>query len=190
MKSKSELVQVQNPKTGKYIRINKTTGMITGHKRTDGPYVNIPVRKRKPAGTWQKGKVYGEPKPSVPHMAPEKKMRTIKEPVKKPESFTSAQAREAVKKVSARKAGLKKAVAKIVRKASRKRVKEKVFVVLKDIVIKRGTALRLAADEVTRVEPHYEHFVGFVAAPDACGEFCIAECDMEAAPEYFVELKD
>lgn len=168
---KKDLVQVMDQKTGKYVKINRATGEIISHKATSGPYKGgIPIEKRKPSAIYRGGIPNKRRKPS--DMASKEKIRTVKEPAVKPDSFTRAQAEEAVRKVSA------------------KRSKGKVFVVLKDIIIPRGTALRLAASEVTRPEPHYEHFVGFVDASDACGEFVISECDLEAAPEYFVELKD
>lgn len=178
MKSKRKLVQVKNPKTGWYTKIDKTNALILGTKRNGEPYVGIPIAKRKPAGTWHASKggdAHGTI-PKLPERLPsKKKMRTIKEPFGKPGSFTKAQAQKAVRKVMAAK--------------KEKKLKDREFVVLKDIIIPKGTVLTRAASEVSRVEPHYEHFIGFVAAPDACGEFVIGECDMEEAPEYFVELK-
>jgi hypothetical protein len=63
------IVQVKNPKSGLYVRINKATGNITGHKRTPGPYKNVPVARK----------------------------RTIKASPKAPGSFTRGKARSAVK---------------------------------------------------------------------------------------------
>ena len=40
---KKEIVQVQNPITKKYIKINKTDGIIVSHKKSTGPYKNIPI---------------------------------------------------------------------------------------------------------------------------------------------------
>jgi hypothetical protein len=38
-----DLVQVQNPKTGLYVKIDRDKGVIVGHKKTNGPYGNIPI---------------------------------------------------------------------------------------------------------------------------------------------------
>lgn len=39
----AEVVQIKNPKTGKYTKIDKTSGKILAHKKSDGPYKNIPI---------------------------------------------------------------------------------------------------------------------------------------------------
>lgn len=45
---KHDVVQVKNPKSGHYVKIDRTAGKIVSHKQTDGPYKGIPVaRKRK-----------------------------------------------------------------------------------------------------------------------------------------------
>lgn len=36
-----DLVQVKNPKTGKYIKIDRSKGQVLAHKVTSGPYKNI-----------------------------------------------------------------------------------------------------------------------------------------------------
>lgn len=44
----SDVVQVRNPRTGHYVKIDRSKGKIVDHKRTKGPYKNVPVaRKRK-----------------------------------------------------------------------------------------------------------------------------------------------
>ena len=40
-KRKKEMVQVQNPRTGHYVKVNKTDGKIVSHKKSTGPYKNI-----------------------------------------------------------------------------------------------------------------------------------------------------
>ncbi len=37
-------VQVCNPITKKFVKINRDIGAIIAHKRTSGPYKNIPIR--------------------------------------------------------------------------------------------------------------------------------------------------
>lgn len=47
-KTKHDVVQVRNPRTGHYVKIDRTAGKIIAHKQSEGPYQNIPVaRKRK-----------------------------------------------------------------------------------------------------------------------------------------------
>lgn len=46
--SKHDIVQVKNPRTDKYVKIDRTVGKIIAHKKSDGPYKGVPVaRKRK-----------------------------------------------------------------------------------------------------------------------------------------------
>ena len=47
MGKKANVVQIKNPKTGLYTKVNRTTGTITGHKKTPGPYKNVPIARRK-----------------------------------------------------------------------------------------------------------------------------------------------
>lgn len=70
-----------------------------------------------------------------------KKTRTIKKPIGKPESFTKAQAKKAVKKVKAQKQG------------------EKKYVLLEDIVIKAGTVFYESGE--TTFHDHYEMHMAF-----------------------------
>jgi len=45
---KHDLVQVKNPRTDRYVKIDRTVGTIVSHKSTKGPYKDVPVaRKRK-----------------------------------------------------------------------------------------------------------------------------------------------
>ena len=43
MNKKKDIVQVKNPRSGKYVKINRSEGQIIDHKKTDGPYKNVPV---------------------------------------------------------------------------------------------------------------------------------------------------
>jgi len=43
-----DVVQVKNPRTDRYVKIDRGAGRIVSHKSTAGPYKNVPVaRKRK-----------------------------------------------------------------------------------------------------------------------------------------------
>jgi len=42
---KKDSIQLKNPRTNRYVKINKITGKITS-KKTDGPYKNIKIIKR------------------------------------------------------------------------------------------------------------------------------------------------
>jgi hypothetical protein len=46
--AKRDIVQVKNPKTGHYVKIDRDAGKILDHKKSEGPYKDIPIiRKRK-----------------------------------------------------------------------------------------------------------------------------------------------
>jgi hypothetical protein len=46
--SKRDIVQVKNPKSDRYVKIDRSAGKIISHKPTEGPYKGVPVaRKRK-----------------------------------------------------------------------------------------------------------------------------------------------
>ena len=45
---KRNVVQVKNPKTDRYVKIDRAAGKVMSHKRSKGPYKDVPVaRKRK-----------------------------------------------------------------------------------------------------------------------------------------------
>ena len=45
---KPDVVQVKNPRSGHYVKIDRSVGKIISHKKSTGPYKGIPVaRKRK-----------------------------------------------------------------------------------------------------------------------------------------------
>jgi hypothetical protein len=46
-KTKRNVVQVKNPKTGRYVKINRAAGKIVSHKKTSGPYKGVPVARKK-----------------------------------------------------------------------------------------------------------------------------------------------
>ena len=43
---KHDIVQIKNPKTDKYIKIDRTEGKVISHKQTSGPYKGIPVARK------------------------------------------------------------------------------------------------------------------------------------------------
>jgi hypothetical protein len=46
--AKHDVVQVKNPRSGHYVKIDRTAGKIISHKQSEGMYKNVPVaRKRK-----------------------------------------------------------------------------------------------------------------------------------------------
>lgn len=42
-RKKHDIVQVKNPKTGRYVKIDRTLGQILSHKRSEGPYKGVPI---------------------------------------------------------------------------------------------------------------------------------------------------
>lgn len=40
---KDVVVQIRNPRTDRYVKVNKTAGLITSHKKTAGPYKGIDI---------------------------------------------------------------------------------------------------------------------------------------------------
>lgn len=45
--TKSDVVQVKNPKTGHYVKIDRDKGKIISHKKSEGPYKGVPVARKK-----------------------------------------------------------------------------------------------------------------------------------------------
>lgn len=44
--AKQKVVQVKNPRTGKYVKIDRSKGKIVGQKRSDGPYKGVPIARK------------------------------------------------------------------------------------------------------------------------------------------------
>lgn len=40
---KHDFVQVKSPKTDRYIKIDRTKGVIVSHKKSPGPYKGVPI---------------------------------------------------------------------------------------------------------------------------------------------------
>ena len=45
-KKKHDFVQVKNPRTDRYIKIDRTVGIIVSSKTTPGPYKGIPIARK------------------------------------------------------------------------------------------------------------------------------------------------
>ncbi len=47
MANKRDVVQVRNPKTGRYVKIDRDAGRIIGQKKSPGPYKGVPVARKR-----------------------------------------------------------------------------------------------------------------------------------------------
>ena len=47
MAKKRDIVQIKDPKSGHYVKIDKSAGKIVSHKKSGGPYTDIPVARKK-----------------------------------------------------------------------------------------------------------------------------------------------
>jgi hypothetical protein len=43
---KKDIVQVKNPKSGHYVKIDRAAGKIIAHKSSEGPYKNVPIARK------------------------------------------------------------------------------------------------------------------------------------------------
>lgn len=49
--TKRDVVQVKNPRSDRYVKIDRAEGKILSHKKSAGPYANVPIaRTRKTTG--------------------------------------------------------------------------------------------------------------------------------------------
>ena len=46
-KKKSGVVQVKNPRTKRYVKIDRDKGKIVSHKKSPGPYKDVPIARKK-----------------------------------------------------------------------------------------------------------------------------------------------
>jgi hypothetical protein len=44
-KKRAEVVQVKNPRTGHYVKIDRAEGRIIDHKKSEGPYKGVPIAR-------------------------------------------------------------------------------------------------------------------------------------------------
>lgn len=45
--SKRDIVQIRNPRSDRYVKINRDVGRIISQKKTPGPYKNIPIAEKR-----------------------------------------------------------------------------------------------------------------------------------------------
>ena len=43
---KHDIVQVKNPRSGHYVKIDRTVGKIVAHKKSEGKYKGIPIARK------------------------------------------------------------------------------------------------------------------------------------------------
>ncbi len=46
MAKKARIVQTKNPRTGRYVKIDRSAGRIVDTKKSPGPYKNVPVARK------------------------------------------------------------------------------------------------------------------------------------------------
>jgi len=46
-KAKRDVVQTKNPRSGKYVKIDRSAGKIVSHKKSSGPYKGVPIARKK-----------------------------------------------------------------------------------------------------------------------------------------------
>lgn len=44
---KRNIVQTKNPRTGKYVKIDRSKGLILRSKKSDGPFKGIPIARKR-----------------------------------------------------------------------------------------------------------------------------------------------
>lgn len=44
---KRDVVQIKNPRTGRYVKIDRSAGKIIAHKKSPGTYKGVPVARKK-----------------------------------------------------------------------------------------------------------------------------------------------
>ena len=43
---KRDVVQTKNPRTGRYVKIDRSAGRILDHKKSKGPFKGVPVARK------------------------------------------------------------------------------------------------------------------------------------------------
>ena len=46
MAKKRDIVQVKNPRSGHFVKIDRLAGKIIDHKKTSGAYKNVPIARK------------------------------------------------------------------------------------------------------------------------------------------------
>jgi hypothetical protein len=44
---KRDVVQVKNPKSGRYVKVDRSAGKILAYKKSEGPYKNVPIARKR-----------------------------------------------------------------------------------------------------------------------------------------------
>jgi len=44
---KKDIVQTRNPKSDRYVKMDRSAGKIIAHKKSSGPYKNVPVARKR-----------------------------------------------------------------------------------------------------------------------------------------------
>ena len=47
MTKKRDIVQVKNPRSGRFVKIDRNAGKIISHKSTSGPYKGVPIARKR-----------------------------------------------------------------------------------------------------------------------------------------------
>jgi hypothetical protein len=47
MAKKRDIVQTKNPKSKRYVKIDRSKGKIVAHKKSTGPYKNVPIARKR-----------------------------------------------------------------------------------------------------------------------------------------------
>lgn len=42
-REKPDYVQLKNPRSGLYVKVDRTRGLIVSYKKSEGPYKNVPI---------------------------------------------------------------------------------------------------------------------------------------------------
>ncbi len=46
-RKKSDIVQVRNPRSDRYVKIDRAAGRIVSHKKSEGSYKGVPIARRR-----------------------------------------------------------------------------------------------------------------------------------------------
>jgi hypothetical protein len=46
---KKDIVQIKNPRTGHYVKIDRSEGRVLSHKKSPGPYKGVPIFRARSA---------------------------------------------------------------------------------------------------------------------------------------------
>jgi len=44
---KKNIIQTKNPKSERYVKIDRSAGKILAHKKSPGPYKNVPIARKR-----------------------------------------------------------------------------------------------------------------------------------------------